>query len=144
MAAYHIKGNTIHSALHINIESKLTALSHSEFNTLRSKYSSLQATFYEEVSILARSYLIRVNRNSRKYWGQKPFGGQHFIALGDFCQMVPVKVIYIFKDDDNHYGVFTVNLWTAFLATRHACHVISGNPCEEAGIKCLLILQMGI
>ena len=43
MAMYHVKGNTIHSGLHADInKDRLTPLTSSELNTLHSKY--LQST----------------------------------------------------------------------------------------------------
>ena len=37
------------------------------------------------------------------------------ISLGDFHQMAPVKVLYMFKDDDKDYGLLTINLWADHL-----------------------------
>ena len=55
MAAYHVKGNTIHSGLHIDInKEKLTPLTSSELNTLQSKYLQSKALFYDEISMVGR------------------------------------------------------------------------------------------
>ena len=55
MAAYHVKENTIHSGLHIDInKDKLTPLTSSELNTLHSKYLHSKAIFYDEISMVGR------------------------------------------------------------------------------------------
>ena len=55
MAAYHVKGNTIHSGLHIDInKDKLSPLTSSELNTLRSKYLQSKVLFYDEISMVGR------------------------------------------------------------------------------------------
>ena len=55
MAAYHVKGNTIHSGLHIDInKGKLTPLTSSELNTLRSKYLQSKSLFNDEISMVGR------------------------------------------------------------------------------------------
>ena len=61
--AYHVKGNTIHNALHIDFsKSKLAPLSHSELKCLRSKYISLKFIFYEEVSRLGKRLFNKSNQ----------------------------------------------------------------------------------
>ena len=52
MAAYHVKGNTIHSGLHIDInKDKLTPLTSSELNALHSKYLQSKALFNNEIAM---------------------------------------------------------------------------------------------
>ena len=88
MATY-IKGNTIHSALHIDINrSKLMPMSHSELITLRSKDNSLKAIFYEEVSAIGKRVFNRSKQRLQQIMEiKKPSGGQHVIDPGDFYQM---------------------------------------------------------
>ena len=55
MAAYHVKGNRIHSGLHIDInKDKLSLLTSSELNTLCSKYLQSKALFYDLISMVGR------------------------------------------------------------------------------------------
>ena len=55
MAAYHVKGNTIHSGLHTDInKDRLTPLTSGELNTLHSKYLKSKALFNDEISIVGR------------------------------------------------------------------------------------------
>ena len=102
MAAYHVKGNTIHSGLHIDInKEKLTPLTSSELNTLRSKYLQSKAIFYDEISMVGRRLWNKADQRLKEIFGtNKDFGGLHVIAAGDFFQMAPVRDCYIFKDDE--------------------------------------------
>ena len=46
MASYHVKGNTLHSGLHIDLnKAKPTPLGNSEKNTLHAKYFKSKAVF---------------------------------------------------------------------------------------------------
>ena len=102
----------MHSALCIDIhESKLTVLSHSELNILRSKYRSLKATIYEEVSMIGKRLFNKSNQRLQQILGNI-FGGLHVITLGNLYQIAPVKDLYIFKDDDTGHGPHTMNLLT--------------------------------
>ena len=113
MAAYHVKGNTIHSGLHIDInKDKLTPLTSSELNTLHSKCLQSKALFYDEISMVGRQLWNKGDQRLKEIFGtKKDFGGLHVIAVGDFYQMAPVRD-YVFKDDDRGYGPLATNLWT--------------------------------
>ena len=114
MAAYHVKGNTIHSGLHIDInKDKLTPLTSSELNTLCSKYLQSKALFYDEISMVGRQLWNKGDQRLKEIFGtKKDFGGLHVIAVGDFYQMAPVRDCYVFKGDDRGYGPLATNLWT--------------------------------
>ena len=82
MAAYHVKGNTIHSTLNRDInESKLTPQSHNEFRTLRSMYGHLKAVFSEEVSMIGKKLFNRRNDRLQQIMGtkKKPFVFLHLL-----------------------------------------------------------------
>ena len=97
MAAYHVKGNTIHSGLHINIsKDKLTPLTSSELNTLRSKYLQSKALFNDEISMVGRRLWNKSNQRLKEIFGtKKDFGGLHVIVVGDFFQMAPVRFLCV-------------------------------------------------
>ena len=58
MASYHVKGNTPHSGLHIDLnKAKPTPLGNSEKNTLHAKYFETNAVFYDEMSMVGRELL---------------------------------------------------------------------------------------
>ena len=47
MSCYHVKGNTLHSGLHIDLnKAKPTPLGNSEKNTLCAKYFEIKAVFF--------------------------------------------------------------------------------------------------
>ena len=106
MAAYHVKGSTIHSGLHIGInKDKLTPLMSSELNTLHSKYLQSKALFNDEISMLERCLWSKGNQRLKEIFGtKKDFGGMHALVVGDFFQMAPVRDSYVFKDDSRGYG----------------------------------------
>ena len=103
MVAYHVKGNTIHSGLHIDInKDKLTLLTSSELNTLHSKYLQSKALFNDEISMVGRCLWNKGDQRLKEIFGIKEdFGGMHVIVVGDFYQMAPVRDSYVFKDEQN-------------------------------------------
>ena len=83
MAAYHVKGNTIHSGLHIDInKDRLTPLTSSELNTLHSKYLKPKALFNDEMSMVGRHLRNKGDQRLKEIFGTKEdFGGQHVIVV---------------------------------------------------------------
>ena len=77
MIAYHVKGNTIHSGLHVDInKDKLTLLTSSELNTLHSKY------LHDEISMVGRRLWNKGNQRLKEIFGtKKDFGGLHVIVV---------------------------------------------------------------
>ena len=55
MASYHVKGNTLHSGHHIDLnKAKITPLGNSEKNTLHAKYFKTKTVIYDEMSMVGR------------------------------------------------------------------------------------------
>ena len=55
MSSYHVKGNTPHSGLHIDLNKvKPTPLGNNEENTLHAKCFETKAVFYDEMSMVDR------------------------------------------------------------------------------------------
>ena len=72
MAAYHMKGNTIHSSLHIDInKDKLTPLTSSELNTLQSKYLQSKALFNDEISMVGKCLWNKGNQRLKELLEQR-------------------------------------------------------------------------
>lgn len=116
MAAFHIKGTTIHSGLHIPInQKKMDRLSHAERNKLFSKYINVKLILFDEISMIGCRLFNKANDRLQDIFdSKKPFGGKHVIAIGDFYQMRPVKDIYIFKNPETDYQPLAMNLWTNY------------------------------
>ena len=93
IAAYHVKGNTLHSGLHININTtELSSLNGDTLARLQQKYINVKVLFLEDVSMI----------------GKTPTDIWHNIKLWkfachcnkDFYQMAPVQDAYVFSE---HY-----------------------------------------
>ena len=104
MAAYHVKGTTLHTGLHIPINHEvLKPLSHSEHNTLHSKLMYIKFIFIDEISMV------------EIFDCKKPFGGKHVIAIGDFYQMKLVWDTHIQKQWNQLYTFSTKYMEFQFL-----------------------------
>ena len=114
MDAYHVKGNTVYSGLHIDInKDRLTHLTSSELNTLHSKYLKSKTLFNDEISMVGRRLWKKGDKRLKEIFGTKEdFGGLHVIVVGDFYQMAPVRDSYVFKDDNRGCGPLATNLGT--------------------------------
>ena len=111
MAAYHIKGTTLHTGLHIPINCEmLKPLSHSELNTLHSKFMHIKFKFIDEISMVGTMLFEKANRRAQEIFDcKKPFGGKHVIAVGDFYQMKLVWDTHIFKNSGTRYTPLAPN-----------------------------------
>ena len=68
MACYHVKGNTLHSGLHIILnKAQPIPLGNSEKNTLHAKYFETKVVFYDEMSMVGRELFGKVNIGWGKY-----------------------------------------------------------------------------
>ena len=96
IAAYHVEGNTLHSGLHININTKeLSSLNGVALARLQQKYINVKVLF------LGRELMKKVNKRLQQIFGTTSiFGNLHVIAIGDFYQMAPVQDSYVFSE---HY-----------------------------------------
>ena len=111
IAAYHVKGNTLHSGLHININTKeLSSLNGVALARLQQKYINMKVLF------LGRELMKKVNKRLQQIFGTTSiFGNLHVIAIGDFYQMAPVRDSYVFSE---HYRqdtpeMLAPNIWTS-------------------------------
>ena len=114
MAAYHIKGTTFHTGLHIPVNqiSKLTPLSHNERNTLHSHLRNVKFIVIDEISMVGSRLFEKCNLHLQDIFGtKKPFGNKNVIAIGDFYQMKPVLNSYVFKNSGRVYRALAPNLW---------------------------------
>ena len=115
MAAYHIKGTTFHTGLHIPVNQigKLMPLSHNERNTLHSHLRNVRLVIIDEISMVGSRLFEKCNIHLQDIFGtKKPFEDKHVIAFGDFYQMKPVIDNYIFKNSGKEYTALAPNLWS--------------------------------
>lgn len=102
-AAFHIGGQTIHSAfaIHSDIRStKYTPLGDDQLTRLRSKYSNLQIVIIDEVSMVGQKMLMYIDQRLQQIkQSQSPFGNVRVLAVGDFYQIPPVGDRTLYKID---------------------------------------------
>lgn len=104
LAAYLIRGRTIHSFMGIGLAQKPAA---SLVQCLKSKNSStykklekLDALIIDEVSMLNAELVDKISdvfSIIRK--DSRPFGGVQILLCGDFCQLPPVNGMYCFQSE---------------------------------------------
>ena len=116
LAAYNVKGSTLHSALKIQPNktlSKYTKLSQDALNTVRMKFRNLSVLLIDEISLVGNNMLKQVNLRLQEITGLKEidFGGIHVIVFGDLFQLKPVMDGWIFNDLNSDYGSLATNLW---------------------------------
>ncbi len=102
-AAFLIKGKTIESAMHINMEryNSFTKPSAAKSSQLAFEYSDVAAIICDEISMVGTNKLAAINyqmQNLADGPKKKEFmGGKSFIAAGDLRQLPPVLDQYIFQ-----------------------------------------------
>ena len=121
IAASHIKGTTIHSALGFtsrsNNPNELLKVSRSRLHTLQIRYQFLQVVIIDETSFLGSNFLCLVDYRLREIRASTlPFGGLTVLFFGDLYQLPPVKDRLIFQQlsDVIEFPRFNVQLWKLF------------------------------
>ena len=120
MASYPVKGNTLRSAFHFDLnKAKPTPLGNGEKNTLHAKYFETKAVLYDKMSMVGRELFNKSEYRLKEIFGTgKTFGNLYVIVVGDFFQMAPVRNSYVFKDDFKDYGLLCTNLWKDYTHTH--------------------------
>ena len=114
LAAYNIKGSTLHSAFCIEPNKKLKykQLSDDKRNTLQTKYRHLNILVIDEVSMVGNEMLNFLNLRLQEIKCNKEhFGGVHILLVGDLFQLRPVGDGWIFANASSDYSSLGPNLW---------------------------------
>ncbi|XP_071965644.1 uncharacterized protein [Antedon mediterranea] len=103
IAAYNIKGQTIHSALSIpiNISLPYQPLGEEKISALRNKLGQLQIVIIDEISMVNQRLLWYIHgrlRQIKQVRNDSPFGNISVISVGDFYQLPPVMGSSLYKD----------------------------------------------
>ncbi|XP_071965922.1 uncharacterized protein [Antedon mediterranea] len=103
IAAYNIKGQTIHSALSIpiNISLPYQPLGEEKISALRNQLRQLQIVIIDEISMVNQRLLWYIHgrlRQIKQVRNDSPFGNISVIAVGDFYQLPPVMGSSLYKD----------------------------------------------
>ena len=86
LAAYNIQGSTLHTAFCIepNRRLKFTHLSDDKRNIMRTQYTNQSVLIVDEVSMVGNEMLnFLCLRLQEIKCNKEPFGGVHFILVGD-------------------------------------------------------------
>ena len=116
-AAFMMKGNTIHSLLHIfaNQGFKYKPLTADKLNTLQAKFREAKVLIIDEISMVGNKLFNYINLRLQQIMGSKhPFGGLSILAIGDFYQLKPVFDAWIFNPLSNDYGPLATNMWQEY------------------------------
>jgi len=115
LAAYLIRGRTIHSFLGIGLATKdaQSLVSHVKRNkTIVRKLNKLEVLFLDEISMIDADLFDKMNLILQHIRDDlRPFGGVQLVLCGDFCQLPPVNGAFCFES----------NSWK--LACIHTCHL---------------------
>ena len=117
LAAYNIKGLTLHKAFSIEPNKKLKykPLSDEKRNTLKTKYRYLTIVIIDEVSMVGSDMLSYLYSRLQEIKGNRePFGGVHVLLVGDLFQLRPVGDSWIFANSSGNYSPLAANLWQTF------------------------------
>ena len=113
MAAYHIGGNTIYSALNVNLNrSNLKPLTSDVLNSLQVKHMNLKVVFIDEISMVGYELFKKLEQRLWEIMGSpKPFGNLHITAIGDFYQLAPVQDIPLYTLPKKEYNTLATHLF---------------------------------
>ena len=113
-AAFNIRGNTIHNALHILPNQSLSwkPMSMEKLNTYRCKYENVKVVIIDEISMVGNKLFHYIHKRLQEITTRPlPFGGISVIAVGDLFQLRPVMDNYVFQNLRDGYGPLATNLW---------------------------------
>ena len=115
VAAYLIKGNTLHSLFRIPASQGFDykPLTSDTLNSLHCQFRDVKLLIIDEISMVGHRMLSYINlRLQQINCTTKLFGGLSIIAVGDLFQLKPVFDGWIFENLKEDYGPLAMNLWT--------------------------------
>lgn len=98
IAAYAIKGETIHSAFKIQLKG-FKRLTEPEIQRHRNQsFESVKLIIIDEMSMMGSNLFSNIDERLRQiYSNNSPFGGVNVLLLGDFYQLPPIKDVLPFQ-----------------------------------------------
>ena len=113
-AAYHVRGNTIHTGLRIAANRKLQhrPLNTNSLNTFRNQLGQVSLVIIDEISMVGFRMLNCIHQRLLELTQSKEdFGGLSVLVVGDLFQLPPVHDCYSFLTPDVDYLPLSTNLW---------------------------------
>ena len=101
VAAFNIKGKTIHSALHLPVQhaysTSYSELSAKSLKQIRSEFCNVHTILIDEVSMVSALMLEHIHLRLQSIFNNDlPFGGLNIFLVGDFFQLRPVRGKFAF------------------------------------------------
>ena len=127
VAAYLIKGNTLHSLFRIPASQgyEYKPLTSDTLNTLHCQFRDVKLLIIDEISMVGHRMLSFINlRLQQINCTTKLFGGLSIIAVGDLFQLKPVFDGWIFENLTEDYGPLAMNLWTDHFQVYHLIQIM--------------------
>ena len=116
-AARKIHGHTMHSALRLSFNNKMTSLGETNRGHLREVLGRLELLIVDEVSMVKSDQLYQIHMRLQEIkQSHDLFGGVAVLLLGDLMQLKPIKGAWIFDDpkgDAKNSHEF-LSLWEQF------------------------------
>lgn len=147
-AAFLIKGKTIESAMHINMEryNAYKKASAEQASKLAFEYEDVAVLFVDEISMVGTNKFTAIHYRMQDI-AQGPkkkdfMGGRSFIATGDFQQLPPVLDQYVFKQSnlDGRSKVapshWNENFKIYYLTEKMRCpdDIVFAELCDRVGV----------
>ena len=110
VAAYNVKGWTLHRLLHLNVQNKNNAtyhpLSPRMLQKLRRLFCNVSMLIIDEISMVSINTLIHIHKRLQEIKDTQSipntfFGNINILAFGDLLQLPPVFGSAIYKDHDD-------------------------------------------
>jgi ATP-dependent exoDNAse (exonuclease V) alpha subunit len=106
VAAINIGGTTINTALAIPKQTgdNLPAMLDQKKTQLRRSLTDLKLTIIDEISMVGNTTLLHIHQKLKQIFGTASsllFGGISIIAVGDLCQLPPIRKRFVFDSYKN-------------------------------------------
>jgi hypothetical protein len=103
-AAFNIRGQTLHSALNLPVDTKRqcnegTSISARTLQKLRQRFAYVHTLIIDEISMVSSKLLGSIHEQLCKITNtDAPFGNMNIIAFGDFFQLRPIRQRFAFEN----------------------------------------------